>query len=284
MRRIAFKKVLDGVATRLAVEPGLVQTNQAAALAAYIQDRLQAVWELYNWPFTRATEARVFYPRWDDVDAAELVMGDIVFHEGAYWTALVNASAQEPMEGANEWEVATNYERVISFDQPGQTPISEVLGVSNDDPEVNEKAGAVNYVLSGGGIAFGESAPAEVWVTFSRRAPEFTVVPWSAATNYVAGDLVYYAAAQDCFRCAEANVNTPPPTGDTSNAHWTRQEFPHELGLYVKHGAKADALEEDNNVESAYQSERRAQKALEDELEKLLVKQGQVSGWDVRTQ
>lgn len=280
MRTVTFKSVLEGAATRLGLAPADLQGEQAAALATYLEDRVRDVWELYSWPFARTTEARVYRPRWDDVDGADLVTGDLVFHADLYWVALSNAPGDEPADSSAQWDVATDFERYVLLEQPGKTQIAMVEMVWDSNPLLSRAPSVVEFSLSDGRIDFLPDAPAEVWMQFSKVAPRFSTSAWATGTTYAAGDVVYHAP--DCYVAAQGSTGQAPVAGANS-AYWTLQGFPHELSRCCVLGAIADCLNESNQHDKGLRMERLAEERLLDELEKLLTKQQQTPRFAVRT-
>lgn len=258
-----------------------LQANVAAALAGYVDTRIRMAWETYDWPFSRGLEARVYADRWDEIDADDLFVGDVVFHLGGYWMALTDDPADEPSDESDEWQSASPTRRVIGLDQPLQTPISEVLDVWTADPAGSETARRLDFTLGPDGIELGACAPNEVWVSFSRRVARFTAELWDPAKAYAEGALVYYPEAEDCFICLAANTNVAPPLGALSSAKWQRQELPYELAVYAEFGAWADALAEDEKDDKSARREARAEEALANEYDKVQVKQKQTKRFRV---
>lgn len=277
MRTVTFKSVLEGVATRLGLPAGELQSDQAAAIAVYLEDRVRDAWELYSWPWARVTEARVYRPRFSDVVPSELVVGDIVFHGDVYWAALIDAPGDVPSDASAQWEVATDFERYVLLAQPGKTRIALVDGVWASDPNLSKTVAGVDFSLSDGRIDFSPDAPAEVWVTFSLEHPRFTTAAWASGTAYVAGDVVFHGA--DCFVASVASSGQDPAAGST---YWTLQGFPHELARCTSLGAVADCLNESNQHDKGARMEKLAEERLLDELEKLLSKQQQTPRFAVR--
>ncbi|MFZ4777749.1 MAG: hypothetical protein ACOYM3_20460 [Terrimicrobiaceae bacterium] len=234
MRRVTFKSVLEGVATRLGLSPAALLADQAAALAKYLEDRVRDKWELHDWPFTRTLEPRT-------LSAAP--------------------------------------DRYLLLEEPGETPISEVLNAWDGNPELSEEAAVLKYSLSNGRVNFAADAPDEVYLEFSLYHPRFTATAWASGTAYVTGDVVY--SATDCYVAAQASTGTAPTAG-ASSAYWTLQEFPHQLSRYAELGAVADCLNESNQHDKADRMEGQAESKLLDELEKLLVKQKQTPRFAVR--
>lgn len=75
-----------------------------------------------------------------------------------------------------------------------------------------------------------------VWMRGRPAAPRFSAVDYRAEDMYVAGDVVYFEPARDCFRAkTSATQGTSPPDVDT----WKRLVFPPFLAEPVKAAAHA---------------------------------------------
>lgn len=280
MRTITFKSVLDGVLTRMGLDPTATEDPAVkATVAEYITDRVKEAWEGYDWPETRACEPRVYRRRWEDVDPSEIEEGDILFHAGEYWTALTDNPASEPEEGAAEWELAEDFERYVALDQEGETPISEVIAIWTANPRISSNTAVeVDFELTENGAQVDDDAPAEVWVEFSRHTPKFTSVAWALTTTYAAGDVVFHAG--DCYVARQASTGSTP-AGELT-ADWVRQPMLAILERFAKKAAYSDTLAEDGQQAKADRELRLAYRALEDEHVKLAHRQGQTRGYTVR--
>jgi len=275
MRRVTFKRMLDGCATRLGLSPAALQADQAAALAKYLEDRVRDVWELYNWPFSRAVEERVFAPRYED--GGLIATGDVVYKDGAYWSAMVGVD--EDFNAVIEWLANPDFDRFILLEQPGLTPMAEVLVVWDADPTIVKCPGRVPFQIGPNGIEVADDAPDVVWVEFSRYCPRFSSVAWLPEVAYAAGDVVFHEG--DCWLALAVSTGSVPAEG---NANWALQEMPHQLARYAELGAVADCLNESNQHDKGKRMEDLAEERLLDELEKLISKQNQIPRFAVVTQ
>lgn len=245
----------------------------------FLGDRIREGWEGFDWPEMVSVEERVFRPRWSVLVPAEIVAGDLVFHAGVYWLALVDAPAGEPAEGNSDWSETSDFARFVELDQPGLTPISEVVSVWESDPRRSKGAKPVlDWVLGRNGVEFpDEGTPNVVWVEFSLRVPVFTAAAWDAAVAYVAGDVVFHAS--ECWVAASASTGSAPAAG---NVVWVVQPVPHVLSRFAKRAAFADSLAEDGQQGKADRELREAYRALEDEWFKVVSRQGQGGRWQVK--
>lgn len=132
-------------------------------------------------------------------------------------------------------------------------------------------AGASNY----GGIP-------TVWVTFRLNPPNFTSVEWLTGHTYNAGDLVLRQ-----LECWEANASTTAdPNGSIgaggSTPPWAIQAFPKTLERFVVAQAAAEALAMMDRPAAANAQTSKASEALEEELTKRGIQQGQTRRYRVR--
>lgn len=278
MRTLSFQRLRESTLTRMGVAVDTVDLLILGAVTTYLGDRIREAWEGYSWPDTTAVEPRVYCLRWEDVEEADIVEDQILFHADAYWQALINAPASEPAEGSAEWVEPEDFVHAIDLEQLGETPIGEVVTVWDRDPRRDRKALAVPFELTEVGILVGDDAPAEVWVEFSLQVSEFSATPWESGTAYVPRDLVFFA--KECWRAVTASTGSTPAV---ANAAWALQPVPWVLSRFAERAAYSDSLAEDGQQDKAERELKRAYQALDDEFCKLAHKQGQVGRWTVKT-
>lgn len=271
MRAVTFKSVLWGVALRLGLDPQVnLQKNQAAAITEYINTHVRRGWEYFAWPELVTVEERRYRPDYDALVAYD--KGDEVWDPSTeHYYVAVAAGTGQPVTDADSWKLQSTLNRYVSLDQPGQTPIGEVLGVYERNPNLNRAAGVLPYTLSEHGLQMRVDAPDSVWVQFRRLPPEFTAADWSSTADYATGDRVYLAGTGECYEALSSSTNKDPSAEAES---WQRLLFPRVLSDYVKYAAYADALREDGQADKARMEEKRAQIRLEDEIEKVVGQQG----------
>ena len=265
MRTVTFQSVLYGVATRLGLEPANnLQTNQAAALTEYIGDRLERAWELEKWPEWTLAEERQYR---EDYDAGTAyVVGDEVYYEteNAYYRATAPGTGNLPT-ATSFWEAATDLNMYVAREQSWEeNALGEVWGVYLADPLTTMRPRRVGFWESPEGIQVDTSAT-KVWIEFGKVAPRFTASPYDAATAYAAGELVYDADSGECYLALTGSTGVAV----TDTGTWEVQSFPYILAKYVKLGAIADALREDEEFDKGLAAEAMAQDALFDAIEKV---------------
>lgn len=210
MRTVTFKSVLEGAATRLGLEPARnLERNQAAALAEYIQDKLERAWELAPWPEWTHAEERQYRADYDNVVA--YVVGDEVYYETEekYYICILNSTGNLPTN-ATFWSEATDLDMYVARDQAWETnEMGMIWGVYQDDPRGIQRPLSVPWWVSPNGIQVYTSLK-KVWVEFGLKVPRFTATEWAAATAYVAGDVIYYPTTGECYLSILAGTNKIP--------------------------------------------------------------------------
>ena len=263
IRTVTFKSVLDGVATRMGLEPSAnFQLSQAAALTEYITDRIGQAWEIASWPEWTTSERRQFRANWDT--AVTYAVGAEVYDptSNAYYRSLQAANTGNAVTSTLWWTPATDLATYVAFEQAWETnKIGEVWAVYLDDPHVIDRPRLCSWWIGPEGI-WVQTTATKVWVEFSLRPPIFTTVPWDAAVAYAAGDLVYYAP--DCYVAATASTNAVP----SSSGSWIKQSFPYVLSRAVKLVAIADALREDQSLDKATAWDAQSGQALMEALDR----------------
>ena len=307
MNTSRFKNVLFSVARRLGIDPAVnLQQNVADALAGYISDRVRHGWNEFAWPEICQTERRVFRPAWDA--ETSYALGQEVWDEAtaAYYVSLSDGNVNHPVvldgdapEGdglfleldldwlqesdvvsnATWWAKRSVLERVVLFDQPGQTKLGDVLEVWRDDPRLTRHPRAVAYWISETGVQLGPDAPDMVWVKFRLVAPEFTATPWKADGVYAAGEVRYFSDGE-CYQAAVATAAGESPV--SAAAKWVLQPLPAVLASYVELGAYADALDEAGQTDKAAVNLSRADGRLTDAMERVNTQQRQTARFSVR--
>lgn len=272
MRTVTFKSVLHGVATRIGLDPvNNLQSNQARALAEYIDTELEIAWQMAPWPEWTRIELRRFRADWSPITA--YVIGDEVYSsaDAAYYRCLIGNTGQFPgTEGTIYWEATTALDRYIARDQPWQaSTIGEVWGVFIDDPMTHVRPRKIGYWESPNGIQITGDVvvgdPTQVYVEFSLPPNHFCADEWDSGLNYLTGDCVYYPDTGECYEALADTLNVLP----TETASWRKQDFPFVLAKYSRMKAVAEALREDENHNKAILMDQKADKELMDALDRI---------------
>lgn len=277
MRTVTFQSVLHGVAYWLGLDPtSNLLPSQAAALTEYLNTRIADAWEAFQWPELCPIEERLVRPLFSLLTA--YVEGDEVYDSvtATYYRAL-QAADGDALSDTDFWEVVTDLNRYIAYEQTGKDAFGEVFAIYAADPNLNVRPKVIPFRLSTAGLQLGPGPwPNSVWVEYRQRPSQFTYALVDTAGTYAVGDLVYSAAQRDCFKAIAADA---PGDELTDAAQWTRVPFPLVLANASKIAAYADALREDGQLDKAMIEENRAAKILEDEMEKIVVQQSQSQGF-----
>lgn len=269
MRTVTAKALIYGAATCGGMDPSEhLPDNIARALVEYLNGAIRTGWESYDWPELTKIEQRAYR---DPYEAGTTYgLGDEVWDAATltYYRSLAAGNAGNPLTDTTKWETPTDFDRYVSWEQTGQTPIGDILGASRNDPRKTglERALAVGYWLGENGIQFGPDAPNLVWIRFRTRPATITWDQYAATTSYAAGETAYYPADGQCYTCIAAATNRTPPTSPT---YWQPVELPYVLAEWAKRAAAADWLREERQYEKAAAQQAHAQTALDREWDKL---------------
>jgi hypothetical protein len=265
MRVVSFKSVLEGVATRLGLEPSVnLERPQAAALTEYIQDKLEDAWELIPWPEWTIVEERQF--RHDFSDTTSYVVGAEIYYEteDKYYQCILDSTGNLPTDTAF-WEEATELDQYVARDQFWEdTQIGAVWAVYRDDPRDFRNPIKVGWWMSSNGIQIMSTALTKVWIEFGLHPPRFTSSEWDSEETYAEDDIVYYPITGQCYVALGPGANHVP----TDTAFWDLQRFPYILAKHIKLAAVAEALKEDEAFDKATVQEGLAEFALSKAMDK----------------
>ena len=174
-----------------------------------------------------------------------------------------------------KWGILTTFERYVSLDQAGKTPIGEVRRVSRSNPRTSPRyPGEVTFTVDDHGIMPAPMAGALVWVEFRLRPPVFTSEVYSAAGTYALGYPVYQPTTTgECYVSLVDgnNGNTP----ETSPDKWVKQPMPYLIAEFVKWAACADLLRTGGDSVKAAGYEEKAFIQLSQASDVALASQGQ---------
>lgn len=280
MRRVSYRSVLDRAVGLAGFTVDNLTATPKTQFNTKILARLKDYWEKAWWPELMRSELRYYRDAW----AAQVYLtGSEVWHSstGKYWTNTSTASATDIPGTSSKWTHLTDLDAYISLDQTGLTAIGEVRGVYLDDPEVEENPRRLPYVLGSAGIqVLGTNVPNSVYVWFRIRVPDFRGADYSASSTYAIGVTRYYTNSAgsvdfegDFWTTVSATAAGENP--ETTDAKWTRLEFPAWLRECVAHGAYADWLRLDGEGDLAPVEDDKADAKFSTEVIKL-AGQGQI--------
>jgi len=304
VKSIPYKKVRDGVISRMGIDPEQpLMDSQATALAEYLTTAAATAWTFFDWPEVYLTEERTpngsawfatGYVYQSEVvgtiayfgrapsgsETSDLVWrvkkitttdsGDVLSVETAVdiaWDARVSAT----------YAVSTNNDAEIPyilFDQDNLSPIGEIMAIWDADPTSGAYARKVRYLLNEDRVllidATGETG--NVWVQFLLPQPRFTTDDFSIATTYAAGDIVFYNTTGDCYIARQSTTGNLP----TDSEYWRRYRIPAFLADYLKFYALAETLSEDGQMDKANYQFARAEGILQQRMDDAWLRKGEV--------
>jgi hypothetical protein len=125
-----------------------------------------------------------------------------------------------------DWGLLTVFERYISLDQTGQTPIGEVHQVTRNNPRTSPRyPGPLTFLVNNRGILPAPVAGAQVWVEFRLRPNEFTWEEYDDQMTYALDSdmpcLVTVSICKHPHERVAPRLSVPPWTSLISG-------FPHE--------------------------------------------------------
>lgn len=174
----------------------------------------------------------------------------------------------------SKFTILTTFERYVSLDQAGQTPIGEVQQVSRSNPRTSPRfPGVLDFRVNNHGILPAPLAGVQVWMLFRLRPPVFSSTPYAGGTSFDAGDVVLDPESGNCFlSLVNANEGNEPAT---SPAEWQVQNIPFVFAEAIKLGALAEFLRSDGQNEKADDEEERADGKLSEAHDEVFASQGQ---------
>ncbi len=193
------------------------------------------------------------------------VLGTVVRNpdDGRYY-ACHTAHTSGGTFDATKFGILTPFAAYISLDQTGQTPIGEVIRLTQNDPRVTPTTPGVilHSVRAEGIVPIVANPPVSVWLEFRRRVPVFTSAVWSNVTAYVTDDLVYLPATGECYQALQSGTGQNPATATT---YWRKIDFPQVLANFVTRAAGSDILRSDGQTQKADAEQGQAYAELNDD-------------------
>lgn len=182
---------------------------------------------------------------------------------------------------ATKFGILTPFDKYVGYTQTGQTAIGDVRDVYSQDPRVLKTYETANWTLTVNGVQV-PNGPGTVWLEYRTRFVPLTGGDYSASATYAVGDQILFnssGSVKNFYTCATATS-----AGESPNTHaskWTLLEIPYLFQPYLVHGAFADVLRMDGQMDKAHQQERLAEQYLEIEAAKLFNLQPQQQRMDM---
>lgn len=179
-----------------------------------------------------------------------------------------------------KWGILTPFDKYVGYAQAGFTAIGDVRDVYSKNPLVNKTYATSNWTLTQNGVQV-PNGPAVVWLEYRTRFAPLIGGDWASGSAYAVGDQVLFTSGsvKNFYTCAIVTTAGQSPT--THPASWTLLEIPYVFQPYMVHGAFADVLRMDGQMDKAAQQERLAEQYLEIEAAKLFNLQPQQQRMDM---
>jgi hypothetical protein len=285
MRTVTFKRILEGVARRMGVDPAGVSftTELVGFIAEAADDRLRRIWESEFWPELMRVEERPLRIDWAVTETygdGDEVYAEDSGGEGSYYVSQAAGNVgNDPTSDDGSWwtVVGDDFDRYLPLELDGYTDMGEVEFANEVDPRsaaTENTPRRIEFWLSENGLQLPDDAPARVWVRFRLRPPKLTGTVWSATTTYAEGDRVYLASTGQCYVALGASTNVSP---DGNTTEWERQNIPEFLEELLKLGAAVDMLTGEGQMEKALAMDTKFDLLLLDTKDKVLGAQGQAT-------
>jgi hypothetical protein len=115
------------------------------------------------------------------------------------------------------------------------------------DPSTVQAVLDTPFHLNASGIHVGFEHGTNVWIKYTKAAPQYTSLPFSTTTTYAKDQLTYDPTVGNVYISLQnANTNHAPAGSPT---WWTLVPFPLEIVELIVEGAYADALREDGQFD-----------------------------------
>jgi len=304
MKTVPYKKIRDGVISRMGIDPAQpILPSQASALAEYLTTAAATAWAFFDWPEVYLTEERTpngaAWFATGFVYQSEVV-GTIAYFGRApsnsetsdpFWrvkkiTTTIDGSVLSVETALNiAWDDRASATYVVStdndaeipyilFDQDNLSPIGEIMAIWDADPTRGAHARKLRYLLNEDRVLLidATSETGNVWVQFLLPQPRFTTDEYSAPTAYSTGDIVFYNPTGDCY------IARQPTTGNlpTSPEYWRRYRIPDFLADYLKFYALAETLAEDGQYDKSSYQFARAEGILQQRMDDAWLRKGEI--------
>lgn len=212
--------------------------------------------------------------------ATAYVAGDVVYYpvNDTYYACHTASTGNLPTD-TSYFGALTVFDKYVGYTQTGFTAIGDVRDVYTKNPRVLKTYATPDWTLTQNGVQV-PNGPNVVWLEYRTRFVPLTGSDWASGTSYAVGDQVLYNSSgsiKNFYTCIQATSSVAP----SNTAYWTIVEIPYLFQPYLVHGAFADVLRMDGQMDKAFQQEKLAEEYLEIEAAKLFNLQPQQNRMDM---
>ena len=213
--------------------------------------------------------------------ATAFAKGDVAYYavNDTFYACHTASTGNLPTDTAY-FGALTVFDKYVGYTQTGFTAIGDVRDVYTKNPLVNKTYATANWTLTQNGVQV-PNGPNVVWLEYRTRYAPLVGSDWASGSAYAVGDQVLFTSGsvKNFYTCAVVTTAGQSPT--THPASWTILEIPYLFQPYMVHGAFADVLRMDGQMDKAAQQERLAEQYLEIEAAKLFNLQPQQQRMDM---
>ena len=238
MRRVPFRTILERIHELNGLTYDGANTSLLAVVVNSINRRVAEAWDWCPWPELLRVEQRAFAEDW--VATESYSTGDVVWYNSAYWEAQQDSTGVAPVEGADWSETDTPADKLIAWEQSGETKIGRPLYIYKNDPRSASTNVRYSWMEDTDGIHMLGCTRETVWVVFMEPATVYSSIVWATNAPYERYDVVYYPGTEtgiafpDKGECYKAELDS------AGEQFWQLQPFPAVLAAYVTYAAAAD--------------------------------------------
>ena len=270
------------------------------AVVDHINDRVQTIAQIWNWPEWDITEERAFRQVWNDSHQYKKVSDtdgqpDEVFYiPNTTYYRVDPDSPGDPTIGippngiaATGWLPMDNpIDTYVAYDQVCKRAIGIVRGVFPINPLLMPQgcgcSSNLKYMPSEKGVQISHPSGPTVFILYSMPLPEYTATPYIPGKTYARSDLVLDPTTGECFQALNATTSLPSDPGQ-----WKRVPFLKSWENYTVWGAFKDCLMEYDpagmdDIQAKMVLAQNAEQTCNDEIQQqvdILAAQGQVLHW-----
>ena len=303
MRTVPIQKVFDRIIRMLGRDAKEdINDDLRDAVVDHINDRVQTIAQIWNWPEWNVTEERAFRQVWNANHQYKKVSDtdgqpDEVFYIPN--TTYYKVNPDEPVDppvgtspvavtpGHTYWvQLDSPIDTYVAYDQVCKRAIGVVRGVYPMNPLLmNTGCGCsspLKYMPSEKGLQISQSSGPTVFILYSMPMPEYTMTPFVAGKTYPRASIVFDPTVGECFQ-ALADTNSIPADAN----QWKRVPLLAVWENYVVWGAFKDCLMEYDpdgmaDLQAKMVLAQNAEETCNDEIQyqvDILAAQGQVLRW-----